>query len=140
MTQALISKLIRLEQDGPLTLNEHYLADYKDKFLSYYKGARERNRNPTLAKAIASVMPATAIASFMLPTPDDGDQSYDEEPPAPIARILSNLASIGLDAVRPEDLAKLLAPDKMDPALNIMADVRAYFQGKGNFLLYFRAI
>lgn len=44
--------------------------------------------------------------------------------------VTSTLTGIGLDVV--EDLsllANLLPPDPLDPALKIMADVRAYFQG-----------
>jgi hypothetical protein len=44
--------------------------------------------------------------------------------------VTSTLTGIGLEVV--EDLsllANLLPPDPLDPALNIMADVRAYFQG-----------
>ncbi|KAJ7889632.1 P-loop containing nucleoside triphosphate hydrolase protein [Mycena leptocephala] len=83
--QALISKLIWLEEDGSHTLNEHYLADYKAKFVSHYKTAREKAQNP-------------------------GDRT-----------VLSGLAALGLN-----DVAIAARPD--DPALNIMSDVRAYFQ------------
>ncbi|KAJ7115622.1 P-loop containing nucleoside triphosphate hydrolase protein [Mycena crocata] len=112
--QALISKLILLEVDGPLTLNEHYLSDYKAKFLSHYRGAREKQRNRVLAEAIATCTEGAAV--------DFHDYATS------IATILSNLASIGLQGVNAEDLVKLLPPDRMDPALNIMSDVRAYFQ------------
>jgi hypothetical protein len=44
--------------------------------------------------------------------------------------VLSNLVKLGFTGLKAEDLAKLLAPDEMEPALNIMADVRAYFQGE----------
>ncbi|KAJ6556994.1 P-loop containing nucleoside triphosphate hydrolase protein [Mycena vulgaris] len=107
-TQALISKLISLEDGGPLTLNEHYLADYKSKFLSYYKGAREKAQNPVLAAAIESVDAYGGVTG--------------------VTQVLSGLASIGLSGIQAEDLVKLLSPDRMDPALNIMSDVRAYFQ------------
>jgi hypothetical protein len=46
-----------------------------------------------------------------------------------MAKVLAGLAEIGIHGVKPEDLAKLIPPDAMEPALNIMADVRAYFQG-----------
>ncbi|KAJ7452986.1 P-loop containing nucleoside triphosphate hydrolase protein [Mycena galericulata] len=117
--QSLISQLIALEEDGPLTLNEHYLADYKAKFMSYYKGAREKAQNPVLASAIEAYRP------------DQGhpvDRYGDQLPLVGIAQVLSSLASIGLSGVNAEDLVKLLPPDRMDPALNIMSDVRAYFQ------------
>ncbi|KAJ7813927.1 P-loop containing nucleoside triphosphate hydrolase protein [Mycena olivaceomarginata] len=117
--QALIAKLIALETDGPLTLNEHYLKDYKAKFLTYYKAAREKQQNPVLAQAIKTFKPGQA------PVLDSHNRPV---PPTGIAQALSGLAGIGLSAVSAQDLVKLLPPDRMDAALNIMADVRAYFQ------------
>ncbi|KAJ6451821.1 P-loop containing nucleoside triphosphate hydrolase protein [Mycena vitilis] len=114
-----VSHVIQLEADGPHTLNDHYLTDYKTKFLAYFKGERERNQNPDLARQIAQFTP-------------DEEERFDEDGDAinlsPIAQILSNLALIGISGVRAEDLTKLLPADGLDPALNIMADVRAYFQ------------
>jgi hypothetical protein len=118
--QALIAKLIALETDGPLTLNEHYLKDYKAKFLTYYKAAREKQQNPVLAQAIKIFKPGQA------PVLDSHNRPV---PPTGIAQALSGLAGVGLSAVSAQDLVKLLPPDRMDAALNIMADVRAYFQG-----------
>ncbi|KAF8216900.1 hypothetical protein K438DRAFT_2007645 [Mycena galopus ATCC 62051] len=115
--QELIAKLIALETDGPLTLNEHYLADYKTKFLSQYKSARESKHNPILADAIAAFKPSQT-------PPKD---QYGNPKLMGIAQALSGLTGIGLGAVTAEDLVKLLPPDRMDAALNIMADVRAYF-------------
>ncbi|KAJ7831451.1 P-loop containing nucleoside triphosphate hydrolase protein [Mycena olivaceomarginata] len=109
--QALISKLIALEEDGPLTLNEHYLADYKTKFLSHYKSTREKTQNPVLANAIEAHRLVSSPAAY-----------------PGIAQVLAGLAAVGLNGIDAEDLVKLLPPDRMDPALNIMADVRAYFQ------------
>ncbi|KAJ7328443.1 hypothetical protein DFH08DRAFT_967565 [Mycena albidolilacea] len=109
--QALILKLIALKEDGPLMLNEHYLADYKTKFLSDYKSTREKAQNPVLANAIEDHRLVSSPAAY----PD-------------IAQVLAGLAAVGLNGIDAEDLVKLLPPDRMDPALNIMADVRAYFQ------------
>ncbi|KAJ7215356.1 P-loop containing nucleoside triphosphate hydrolase protein [Mycena pura] len=120
VAQALIAKQMALEEDGPLTLNEHYLADYKAKFLSYYKGARERKQNPSLASAIEGY-------NRRLPEPVNR-YSTNSTPLIGLAQVLSGLAAFGLSNVKSEDLVKLLPPDRMDPALNIMADVRAYFQ------------
>jgi hypothetical protein len=53
----------------------------------------------------------------------------NQQSPKGIAQVLSGLAAIGLNSVTADDLVKLLPPDRIDPALNIMADVRAYFQG-----------
>ncbi|KAJ7036791.1 P-loop containing nucleoside triphosphate hydrolase protein [Mycena alexandri] len=117
--QALIAKFVALENDGPLTLNEHYLSDYQAKFLAYYRGARERQQNPVLAQAIAAFKPSDHPKI---------DRHGIAIQPTGIAQVLSTLASIGLNGIHAEDLVKLLPPDQMDPALNIMADVRAYFQ------------
>ncbi|TFK33506.1 hypothetical protein BDQ12DRAFT_715805 [Crucibulum laeve] len=45
-----------------------------------------------------------------------------------IAKVLAGLTELGMPAIKPEDLPKLLPSDPMEPALVIMADVRAYFQ------------
>lgn len=44
-------------------------------------------------------------------------------------RVLNGLTDIGLPGTVPTDLAKLLPADPYDPAIEIMAGVRAYFQG-----------
>lgn len=46
-----------------------------------------------------------------------------------IHRVMDGLAEIGMPGIKAEDLTKLLPPDIMEPALNIMADVCAYYQG-----------
>lgn len=53
----------------------------------------------------------------------------DAVQPNGIAKILSGLAEVGISGVKPEDIPKLLPPDTMEPAMTIMAEVRAYFQG-----------
>jgi hypothetical protein len=55
--------------------------------------------------------------------------TYHNAPASNISTALSNLAAIGITGVKAEDLAKLLPHDSMEPALAIMAEVRAYFQG-----------
>ncbi|KAF9461844.1 P-loop containing nucleoside triphosphate hydrolase protein [Collybia nuda] len=112
-----INWLIELEST-PFSLNTHYLVDYKDKFLAYYRGSREKDRNVDLMKA---------IGAYSAPTPGSNRNS---QPPtmSGISKVLSGLAEIGIVGVKAEELAKLIPPDGMEPALVIMADVRAYFQ------------
>ncbi|KAF7366190.1 hypothetical protein MVEN_00496000 [Mycena venus] len=110
--QALIKNFISLEEDGPLTLNEHYLADYKAKFLSHYKSAREEAQNPILAQAIET---HRCNLEQEITFPHTG-----------IAQVLTALAAVGLSGIDADNLVKLLPPDRMDPALNIMSDVRAF--------------
>ena len=43
---------------------------------------------------------------------------------------LADLAAIGIRGLTAADFSKLVPDDDMTPALEIMAEVRAYFQGK----------
>jgi GTP-binding protein EngB required for normal cell division len=104
-----IDWLLRLEE-RPFSLNTHYLADYKDKFLAYYKGYREKDANGSLMENIQA--------------------HPDSNPTVPygVSKVLAGLVEAGVTGTKPSDLAKLLPVDQMEPALNIMADVRAYYQ------------
>lgn len=99
-----IAWLLELE-DVPFSLNTHYLSDYKDKFMAYYKGERQRYSGSGVVATL---------------TEDNNERVRDA---------LAALAAIGLTGIDRTDLQKLLPTDQMDHALNIMADVRAYFQG-----------
>lgn len=138
-TEDKVDWLLELE-DKPFSLNNHYLADYKAKFLSYYKGARERDEQSALMKAIQAYNNTSSSSSFSFSsTPPNGFSfaapaaAATADPFAPpaqtgMAKVLAGLAELGVVGVKPEDIPKLLPPDKMEPALVIMADVRAYFQ------------
>ena len=56
---------------------------------------------------------------------------------AAASEALSSLTRIGLEQADASLLANLLPPDPMDPAIEIMADVRAYFQGSSGIFLLF---
>ncbi|KAJ7731654.1 P-loop containing nucleoside triphosphate hydrolase protein [Mycena metata] len=163
ITQAAIVEHIQYEDYGPQTLNNHYLSDYKEKFLNYYKHLRQRDRNSTLAAAIPGFNQEEEQSSISLPdarevqySDGDYDTSIESEAPssysapfsgrsytvqakpprviapslspsARITEILKHLSALDLE-VRSEDLMKLCPKDPMEPAFNIMADVRAYFQ------------
>ncbi|KAK0499138.1 P-loop containing nucleoside triphosphate hydrolase protein [Armillaria luteobubalina] len=101
-TEARIDWLIKLEAQ-PYTLNTHYLSDYTEKFLAYYKGARRQQDHETLMSTL-------------------------ENPSNDINTILSGLNNVGIHGVHGPDLVKLLPADCMEASLKIMADVRAYFQ------------
>jgi hypothetical protein len=106
-----------VNEEMPFTLNTHYLADYKDKFLAYYKAARDQDYCADLKNAIQKYEDKSDVAKKA------------KAEATGIAKILSGFAEIGM-SVKPEDLGKLLPPDPMEPALVIMADVRAYFRGE----------
>ncbi|KAG6917243.1 hypothetical protein DXG01_003275 [Tephrocybe rancida] len=118
--QEQVDWLLKLEH-RPFSLNTHYLADYRDKFLAHYRSAREKDRNPKLMEAIKDYAPTPSSSVFY---------ARGASPPAPtgIAKVLASLVEMGIVGVKPEDIAKLIEPDGMEPALVIMADVRAYFQ------------
>ena len=105
----------------PLTLNSHYYADYRDKFLSYYRGCRRTDHDGTLMSKLEDYKPYQKSKTVVtLPT----------EFQLSTAKVLSGLAELGIHGIKPTDLPKLLPSDPMEPALHIMASVRAYFQGE----------
>lgn len=198
-------KWLRRLEDVPFSLNTHYLADYKDKFLAHYKGAREKvaqhnlaNKQPTptfdfsalktIEAPVSRTASSTSVAAF---SPNSSTSAFSFPPPpkrarpelaistgttpspvpstsaastlpstrapsaaageagasqaqlqlaatsaslahnqAAVNKVLAGLAEMGMTGVTEADLPKLLPPDRMEPALIIMADVRAYFQGK----------
>ncbi|KAJ3539480.1 hypothetical protein NMY22_g4720 [Coprinellus aureogranulatus] len=113
-------------EDLPFTLNQHYLGDYKSKFMSYYKGMRESVvRDKTVFDQVKSYNEDPSSRSVKSFTDRQGRTTTEA---SPMAKAMAALAEVGITGVRPEDLLKLLPEDEMAPALNIMADVRSYFQ------------
>ncbi|KAH9965473.1 P-loop containing nucleoside triphosphate hydrolase protein [Russula dissimulans] len=94
------------EEKEPFTLNEWYLRDFRADFLGYYRGIRQR-----------------AEGSFV-----DRLQSKDRETKVVINRVISSLAELDLHSVEPSSLTRLLPPDPMETAIEIMSEVQAYFQ------------
>ncbi|TFK46143.1 hypothetical protein OE88DRAFT_1687998 [Heliocybe sulcata] len=85
-------------ESEPFTQNGHYYDSCRDKWLAKYKDARAR-------KAPVS----------------DG---HEEK----INAALAALANLGYDGLTAEDLGKLNPPDEFIREINVMAQVRAYFQ------------
>ncbi|KAI0820963.1 P-loop containing nucleoside triphosphate hydrolase protein [Irpex lacteus] len=100
----------------PRTMNDHYYSDYKDKFLALYRGSRQTSNNGSIVKTITKF--ANHPSSLKRNSPEIAEST---------TKALSSLAEIGLNIKAPE-LLKLLPPDPWEPALSIMATVRAYFQ------------
>lgn len=98
----------------PFTLNQHYLSDYKEKFLAHFKAAREEDIRGGVTKH---------VQAFKASDPVDGNEECG------VPKVLSGLTEMGITGTQPEDIYKILPGDKMFPAINIMANVRAYFQG-----------
>jgi hypothetical protein len=96
------------DENEPFTMNYHYYAEYRSKFLNHYKSDRLRSKS-----------------SFIRNLEDGNGGMMDA-----INDTISSLAKLGLHSVDASSLASLLPPDPMEPAIEIMADVRAYFQGR----------
>ena len=105
--------LLEMEKN-PRTLNRHYYVVYRDKFLAHYRLLR-------YAETHGGIL--TLLRSFSLRKAS----LIDSEDPTRDALVA--LAGVGLGGLKALDLAKLLPPDPYEPALSIMASVRAYFQG-----------
>src|ERR1700729_2021869 len=112
-TKERIDWLLDLEK-RPYTLNTHYYSDYKDKFLSFYRGCRQMGDDSQSMKNLQKYK-AHIPNTFPHPT------SFQTN----MAKILSSLPHIGINGTQAVDLAKLFPSDPMEPALNIMASVRA---------------
>jgi len=108
MAIAKVLWLLDLEQAHPFSLNTHYLSDYKTKFLTFYRAERQSHEQTGISLAYA-------LASF-------------QSSPG-LIKVMEGFAAMGLSDIKANDLKKLIPEDEMDPALMIMADVRAYFQG-----------
>lgn len=109
-----IDWLLELEK-APTTLNVHYYSNYKIKFLGYYKGCRDPG-------ALTTKLQNYRVPSTIHPNPNHG-QAFQQA----VHKALTGLTEAGL-SVQASDLPRLLPVDPMEPALEIMAGVRAYFQ------------
>lgn len=127
-TIARIEWLMKLE-NRPFSLNAHYLADYKDKFLSHYKGSRQNDNNPQLMSAIQAYKSKAVKPRSSRDSVRSSASSPTSSAPSGISQILTGLVELGIYGTSPDGIPKILPPDEMEPALIIMADVRAYFQG-----------
>jgi hypothetical protein len=101
-----ISSLLEEEQE-PFTMNEHYFMEYRSKFLGYYKGIRQKSRS-----------------NFIVNLESDSEWARNS-----FNKVVSGLAELDLHSVDRSVLPRLFPPDPMETAIEIMAEVRAYFQG-----------
>lgn len=114
-----VSWLLQLEK-RPRTLNEHYYSDYRDKFLAYYRGCRRTNNKDLVSK----------LRRF-----DSSRLSIDSDFYENTNKAMTGLRGIGITGIKALDLPRLFPSDPYEPALNIMATVRAYFQGNAILFL-----
>ncbi|KAG8898578.1 hypothetical protein FRB99_007344 [Tulasnella sp. 403] len=110
-----IEGLCRTE-DEPYTQNEHYFFYFQSKLLQRYRLIHRRSLGQgDLFTALKTYDPAASLYGI--------DDRWDC-----INNVITNLSRLGIHNVVAEDLAKMFRKEDMEPALEIMAEVRAYFQ------------
>lgn len=100
---------IALEQEEPAAVNKNYFLDYKRKFQARYKAARLSHHSKSTSLQMS------------IKVDNQNDQLMNDT--------LYCLRSLGLEEVRGEDLFRLIPGDQADDAIEIMSEVRAYYQG-----------
>ncbi|KAG9123954.1 hypothetical protein FRC07_013378 [Ceratobasidium sp. 392] len=101
---------LNIENNQTFTTNVHYLADYKEKFAGYYMSVRKAQQGED--KFVKGLMEGLGV---------DTDFSRS------MAEVLANLSKMGV-STEPSNLAKLLGSDPNEDVIDIMAEVRAYYQ------------
>jgi hypothetical protein len=105
-----MEECIALEREEPATINEHYLSDYKRKFHARYTAARRLHvkQRPNLQRFLNGDFQGSEIMS----------------------EALHNLSRMGFEGLTRDELLRLLPADKANTAIEIMSEVRAYYQGQ----------
>ena len=97
------------DENEPFTLSARCYFEHRSKFLGHYKRDRLRSKSSVIRNL------------------EDNNGSSMK---LIVNEVIASLAKLGIRSVEPLSLAALLPPDPMEPAIGIMADVRAYFQGR----------
>jgi hypothetical protein len=141
-TDSGIAKLESLFQveSLPFTQNEHYFFSYKSKLVTRYKSIHRLSKGEF---SLCAKLQEPVVEDPPVPEPEsplkaiNGKQahsrfgvsmntpSFDEK----VARALSTLADLGFEGLVRADLLRLDPPTEVDSAFDIMAEVRAYWQG-----------
>jgi hypothetical protein len=104
---------IEIEREEPSTVNEHYLSDYKSKYLARYRAERKAHSGSGVNGDLRTFI----NGGF------DRSSSFRDT--------ISYLQAMGFPSdLKREDFLRLLKPDTSEEALDIMAEVRAYYQGQ----------
>ncbi|KAG9036512.1 hypothetical protein FS837_001657 [Tulasnella sp. UAMH 9824] len=100
----------------PYTQNDHYFFAYRSKMLQRYKLIHQQSLGKShLITAMRAHNPSESRGM------DENQWNY-------LNQAITALQNFGVGSVKAEDFAKLLPEDDLSPALEIMAEVRAYFQ------------
>jgi hypothetical protein len=135
-----VAKIIKFEKSPIFTQNLPYLDSAREKWLSCYRQAR---RSP--ARFLKPMTPGSLVGSEYsgiqtVPTsprssasPHVYQQRFSRSPPLqrysnPTQTALEALAEVGYANITASDLSRLSPPDEFEEELQVMANVRAYFQ------------
>ena len=133
-TKTQIDWFMQVETHATFTLNWHYMEDYRSKFEAFYKLIRRHKHG--YAEFIQRLMhpdtfrpPPPPAGTLSLVT---GERIHPETDAQKLARLRLATIAMGLpaDSWSDSSVLRLLPDDGGEGAVKIMADVRAYWQGK----------
>lgn len=134
-TLANVHTILKLERAAPYTQNTHYFADKRDKQLAQYKQARAfRAGKAANASSGRSNGDSEDDSEEEGSAGGSGSGTFSRAPsklgPKEKETLLSALAELTKLGypVKEDDLGKLNPPDEYQEELEVMAEVRAYFQ------------
>ncbi|KIO31584.1 hypothetical protein M407DRAFT_67645 [Tulasnella calospora MUT 4182] len=116
-TKGKIDGLVRGECE-PYTQNDEYFLAYKTRLLTRYKIIHQELQGKTNL--------VTALKAY---NPNNSSSTGNSSQWTYLNNAISNLSSFGIQ-IKAEDFVMLLPQHDLTPALDIMAEVRAYFQGE----------
>ncbi|KLO12396.1 hypothetical protein SCHPADRAFT_853916 [Schizopora paradoxa] len=115
-----VETTLRIEKDPLFTQNTHYLDSCRRKWLTHSLSDPPYE----ILTDVRSPFTMSRRSSFDYPAvPHAINRS-----PSPTTRALSALAELGYKDLKASDLARLTQHDNFDEEVNVMAEVRAYFQ------------
>ncbi|KZV86781.1 hypothetical protein EXIGLDRAFT_774260 [Exidia glandulosa HHB12029] len=116
------------ETESIYTQNEHYLEAYKAKFLGHYKQVRMKQPPPPPRPSSVEASRSGIYDDYEPVIYNDPYQHVRSPQVDPTDAAVRALQAAGYTHVKSTDLPKLLPSHGLDPAFDIMAEVRAYFQ------------
>lgn len=120
-TEERITWLLRTEEH-PFSLNADFYNEQRAKYLAEYMGSYGNHNHSRVMDYLQDYNNGKRTVQAFV------NNRYVDQPTG-VAKVLVTLAEIGMADIKAEDLPKLFSCDQMHPALVIMADVRAYFEG-----------
>jgi len=114
----------------PFTQNEDYFFSCKDKFLTRYKSIHRLSKGEgSLSARLQDPLPElprpSRVAEHHGLRPVEREiDPFDQH----VTAALRSLAALGFGSLKRSEVLRLLPSDEADPALDIMAEVRAYWQ------------